>query len=105
MIVNERLYNVSYMNMGKSVYQTILSENNPLKNEEKGALEKFIDHIRDQAQTAQDTICYNKFFSILKQVLNESNKTKALKVLKKAEVITRYNAYLEHVQSQLDCLG
>jgi hypothetical protein len=87
------------------VYQTIVAENNPLKGEKKGALEKFVDHVRDQAQVAQDAICYNRFFLIMKQTLDESNKTKAWKTLKKAEVITRYNDYLDHVKSQLDCLG
>ncbi|MHC4271068.1 MAG: hypothetical protein ACYST2_01995 [Planctomycetota bacterium] len=93
------------MNMGKSVYQTILSENDPLKNQEKGALGKFIDYVREQVQVDQNTISYNNFFPILKQMLDETNKTKAWKALKNAEVITRYKAYLEHVESQLDYLG
>jgi hypothetical protein len=105
MIENENLVNISPMESWGSIYQATVAENDPQKNETKGALEKFIDHVRDQAEATQDSICYNKFFPILKQTLAESNKTKAWKTLKKAEVITRYNVYLEHVQSQLDISG
>ncbi|MHC4842394.1 MAG: hypothetical protein ACYTEE_01185 [Planctomycetota bacterium] len=105
MIEKASLANISLMTRWRSVYQTIVAENNPLKSEKKGALEKFINHVRDQAQAAQNTICYNRFFLIIKRTLDESNQIQATKVLKKAEVLTRYNSYLEHVQNQLDILG
>jgi hypothetical protein len=101
-ISNENLYDFSFVKMWKSVYQTAVSENHP---EKKGALEKFIEYVRDQAEDVQETIHYNRFVPVSKQTLNESNKTKAGVALTKAEVITRYKDYIDHVQSQLDCLG
>jgi hypothetical protein len=105
MISNENLHNIPFVDRWKSVYQAAVSENYP---EKKGALEKFIEYVRDQAEDVQETIyynSYNRFLTISKQILDKSNKTKAQVALKKAEVITRYNDFLEHVQSQLDCLA
>jgi hypothetical protein len=86
----------------KSVYQSIASENDPLRREKKGALEKFRDYVRDQAQAVQNTIHFNKFIPISKQIIDESNKPRGLT---KAEAITRYKDFLDHVKSQLDYLG
>jgi hypothetical protein len=102
MVDNLSMYNFSLLGKSNSVYQSIVSANNPLK---KGALEKFVDYIRDQAHAVQVTSYFEKFVPLLNQMMEEPNKTKEWRSLKKAEVIARYNDFLEHIQSQLDILG